>query len=404
MIGGGGREHALAWKLAQFSSASRGPCGAGKSGHCARGKVPCRPGLCPNLAETPGCRSHRGGARRPRWSQALSISSAPRKKPIVGPTAAQCRTRRQQGLLQALHGRAGHPHRPLRNRGKPAEAARCLKRFRFPVVLKTDGLAAGKGVIIAQNRSRSRSRHRHARLPAGDRRIPRRRGGQLHRAVRRQAGGPARALAGPQSASSMTTRAPTPAAWAPIRDSPHSHRRAAQQRSWTRSSTRSSQATGFTGFLYAGLMMTADGPSVLEFNVRMGDPETQPLMHAPRMRLGEALMAAAQGALPARRSSGRRAGRRCVVMASGGYPGAFETGKTITGIERRGRRRDGLPCRNERDGQRPRNRRRPRAGRDRSRRRSEAEHRHAPTRRWTTFSSTACTTGTTSARRDSTLQ
>ena len=59
--------------------------------------------------------------------------------------------------------------------------------------------------------------------------------------------------------------------------------------SWTQSSSPTVDATGFTGFLYAGLMMTADGPKVLEFNVRLGDPETQPLMHRLRLRLRAAL-------------------------------------------------------------------------------------------------------------------
>ncbi len=57
------------------------------------------------------------------------------------------------------------------------------------------------------------------------------------------------------------------------------------------------RATGFTGFLYAGLMMTPDGPSVLEFNVRLGDPETQPLMMRLQSDWGEVLMAAARGSL-----------------------------------------------------------------------------------------------------------
>ncbi len=88
------------------------------------------------------------------------------------------------------------------------------------------------------------------------------------------------------------------------------------------------RATGFTGFLYAGLMMTPDGPSVLEFNVRLGDPETQPLM----MRLDKRLGRSADGRGEEARSSMDRLDwspepATCVVMASGGYPGAFQTGR-----------------------------------------------------------------------------
>ena len=80
------------------------------------------------------------------------------------------------------------------------------------------------------------------------------------------------------------------------------------------------RATGFTGFLYAGLMMTADGPSVLEFNVRMGDPETQPLMMRLESDWGEALMAAARGALTPDALQWSPEPATCVVMAAAVIP------------------------------------------------------------------------------------
>jgi phosphoribosylamine--glycine ligase len=93
------------------------------------------------------------------------------------------------------------------------------------------------------------------------------------------------------------------------------------------------KATAFTGFLYAGLMMTPYGPSVLEFNVRLGDPETQPLMMRLKSDWGEVLMAAARGSLNRDRLDWSPDPATCVVMASGGYPGPFESGKKITGVE-----------------------------------------------------------------------
>ena len=93
------------------------------------------------------------------------------------------------------------------------------------------------------------------------------------------------------------------------------------------------RATDFTGFLYAGLMMTPNGPSVLEFNVRLGDPETQPLMMRLRSDWGEVLMAAARGALNCDHLDWTPEPATCVVMASGGYPGQFPTGFPITGID-----------------------------------------------------------------------
>ena len=93
------------------------------------------------------------------------------------------------------------------------------------------------------------------------------------------------------------------------------------------------EAMRFTGFLYAGLMMTAAGPKVLEFNVRLGDPETQPLMHRMASDFVPSLMAAASGELAGMKLEWRSGPSVCVVLASGGYPGAYETGKAIRGVD-----------------------------------------------------------------------
>jgi phosphoribosylamine--glycine ligase len=93
------------------------------------------------------------------------------------------------------------------------------------------------------------------------------------------------------------------------------------------------EGTPFTGFLYAGLMMTADGPKVLEFNVRMGDPEAQPLMHTLEGDLAEALAASARGSLDESLLRWNGQCSVCVVLASEGYPGPPRTGLPITGIE-----------------------------------------------------------------------
>jgi hypothetical protein len=92
-------------------------------------------------------------------------------------------------------------------------------------------------------------------------------------------------------------------------------------------------ATGFTGFLYAGLMMTAAGPKVLEFNVRLGDPETQPLMHRLDCDFGEVLMGAARGDLRGAKLRWKSEPSVCVVVAAEGYPGKVRTGDAISGIE-----------------------------------------------------------------------
>jgi len=93
------------------------------------------------------------------------------------------------------------------------------------------------------------------------------------------------------------------------------------------------EATGFTGFLYAGLIMTPSGPRVLEFNVRLGDPETQALMHRMSTDLAPVLAAAARGELGRHSFAWKRGASVCVVLASGGYPGPYRTGMSIRGIE-----------------------------------------------------------------------
>jgi phosphoribosylamine--glycine ligase len=92
-------------------------------------------------------------------------------------------------------------------------------------------------------------------------------------------------------------------------------------------------ATGFTGFLYAGLMMTAAGPKVIEFNVRLGDPETQPLMLRLKSPLGETLAQAARGELSGNTLEWHEDPSVCVVLAAAGYPGPPRTGDLIRGIE-----------------------------------------------------------------------
>ena len=89
----------------------------------------------------------------------------------------------------------------------------------------------------------------------------------------------------------------------------------------------------YRGFLYVGLMLTAAGPKVIEFNVRLGDPEAQVLLPRLDEDLSALLAAAAEGALPSRQARFRAEPRVGVVLASAGYPDHVETGKIIRGIE-----------------------------------------------------------------------
>ncbi len=254
-----------------------------------------------------------------------------RRMPIVGPTAANAALEGSKIHSKRFMEKLGIPTARFRTVENAAQAAAALAYFRFPVVLKTDGLAAGKGVIIAKSRIEADGALATLPFPMvieeflegeevsfivlcdGKRAVPLE-PSQDHKRVFDNDQGPNTGGMGAYSDSLILTNAQR----ATIMD---------------RIIEPVVCATGFTGFLYAGLMMTADGPSVLEFNVRLGDPETQPLMMRLESDWGEVLLAAANGALNRDHLDWSSEPATCVVMASGGYPGSFEAGKKITGIE-----------------------------------------------------------------------
>jgi phosphoribosylamine---glycine ligase len=247
---------------------------------------------------------------------------------IVGPTAKNA----------ALEGSKIHSKQFMQKLGIPTarfqiveNAAQVPNYLRYPVVLKTDGLAAGKGVVIAQNRDDVDAAIASLPFPMvieeflegeevsfivlcdGKRAIaleP----SQDHKRVFDGDRGPNTGGMGAYSDSKILSES-------------------ARGKILDTIIEPVVRATGYTGFLYAGLMLTADGPSVLEFNVRLGDPETQPLMMRLNSDWGEVLMAAARGSLNADRLEWSLEPATCVVMASGGYPGTFQTGEKISGLE-----------------------------------------------------------------------
>ena len=291
VIGSGGREHALAWRLAQGPAAEVFAT-PGNPGIAAVAHVhPCRRRHPEGYLAR--CRSRRTPTspwsdRKRRWWPAWWMRSAPRGRLIFGPTAEAARLEGSKIFAKYfLHAKA-YPDRRFRRRRIRRRSARRPRPLRLP------GRAQGR-----RPRRRQRRRHRARTAPRPRSRPCRRSCKPPPGRSRSSCAGEevsfialsdgrnvaaARTHPGPQGRLRRRHRARTPAAWAPtaIRAS---SRRTRPASSWTASSAPPSEATGFTGFLYAGLMMTADGPKVLEFNVRMGDPETQPLMHRLRGRL-----------------------------------------------------------------------------------------------------------------------
>lgn len=326
VIGGGGREHALAWRLRRSPSV--------QSVHAAPGN----PGIasvaeCHEASDYVHLAEHLGidltvvGPELPLVAGIVDRFRA-RGLAIVGPAAKNA----------ALEGSKIHSKRFMERLGIPtarfqtvSSAADVPSNFRYPVVLKTDGLASGKGVIIAQNRADVDDALATLPFPMvieeflegeevsfivlcdGKRAVPLE-PSQDHKRIFDGDRGPNTGGMGAYSDSRILGDA----------------QRGIVMDTIVEPVVR---ATGYTGFLYAGLMMTPAGPSVLEFNVRLGDPETQPLMMRLQDDWGEVLMAAAKGSLDFDSLSWSPDPATCVVMAAEGYPGTVRSGDSISGIE-----------------------------------------------------------------------
>jgi phosphoribosylamine--glycine ligase len=211
-----------------------------------------------------------------------------------------------------------------------AHARMALGRFGFPVVLKADGLAAGKGVFIAHDQQEA-----DAALGtlAGRIVVEEFLAGEEVSFIALCDGLDVLPLAPTQDHKAVFDgdRGPNTGGMGAYCDASILSERQTRE-VLERVIQPTVAATRFTGFLYAGLMMTAAGPKVLEFNVRLGDPETQPLMHRLESDLAPVLMAAAEGRLAGQKLEWRAGPSVCVVLASAGYPGAYEVGREIRGV------------------------------------------------------------------------
>lgn len=327
IVGGGGREHALAWKLSQSPLvkgivASPGNPGIAQVATC----VPAPDSVAgyANIAKAHGVTLTIVGPEAPLVAGIVDEFYRQRLA-IIGPTKAAARLEGSKLFAKAFFKRANIP---------TARSGSNLNEFSFPVVIKADGLAAGKGVIIAKDQREAEDAIQRLGpdvvieefLEGEEVSFMGLSNGQIllpfaptqdHKRVFDGDQGPNTGGMGAycdpsiltaQQSSEIMERIMLPAI--------------AQMRK---------EGTPFAGFLYAGLMMTADGPKVLEFNVRLGDPETQVLMHSFSGDFAEVLNMMVAG-------TGRVSGRAwahpsaCVVLAAAGYPDAPRTGDEITGV------------------------------------------------------------------------
>ncbi|MEX2263062.1 MAG: phosphoribosylamine--glycine ligase [Bryobacteraceae bacterium] len=334
VIGSGGREHALAWRIAQSPSATHVYAAPGNPGiaQIAECLTPTdqSPASYLAIAQRVAADLTIVGPETPLVAGVVDLFRA-HGMAIVGPTADNARLEGSKIFAKEFFRQHGIPTARSVLVANSQEASAHLVDFSFPVVLKADGLAAGKGVVIANSIMEA-----EAALPIlGDRLVieefltgeevsfivlsdgrhflcmePT----QDHKTIYDGDCGPNTGGMGAYSDSRILTTAET-------------------QRILDTVIQPTVHATQFTGFLYAGLMMTADGPKVLEFNVRMGDPETQALMQRLNGDFAAILMAAAGGGLSSQKMTWNPDPSVCVVLASEGYPGSSRTGDDIEGID-----------------------------------------------------------------------
>jgi len=349
VVGGGGREHALAWKLRQSAGVEKIWCAPGNGGIAQVAEcVSADPGRVADLADL----AVRLGADLtivgPEQPLVLGIADefARRNLRLVGP-------RRQAAQLEgskifAKQFLARHAIPTARVYGlcdSAAEAYKTIGAVDGPVVLKADGLCAGKGVLVtaAPDEARSFVARVMENREFGD--------GGARLLIEE-------ALSGSELSYIILTDGQHFVSLVPTRD----HKRVFDgdqgpntggmgayssdgiiprelEEQILQTIVRptlhglSQDGQAYQGFLYFGLMLTPSGPKMLEFNCRLGDPETQAIVARMDFDLAEALAATAEGRLNRVRIAWKAGASICVVMASQGYPGNYQAGCEITGLD-----------------------------------------------------------------------
>ena len=348
VVGGGGREHAIVRKLKQSARAPQLYCAPGNGGIAA--DAVCVPIKATDVEAMVDWAAREGMdyvVVAPDDPLALGMVDALAEKgiPAFGPTKAAARIEASKVFAKDLMKRYGIPTAAYET-FDDAEAARRYLRARnqYPVVVKADGLALGKGVLICRD-EREALAAVHSIMEAGAF------GASGRRVVIEEF------LTGPEVSVLSFTDGETIVPMVSSMD----HKRAldgdeglntggmgavapnpyyADDVARVCMATRFSPALAamraegcpFKGCLYFGLMLTPDGPKVIEYNCRFGDPETQTVLPLLESDLLEIMLAVTEGRLAQTevRFSGKYAA--CVVLASGGYPQKYATGKAITGL------------------------------------------------------------------------
>ncbi len=348
VIGGGGREHALVWKLRQSPRVAKIYCAPGNGGIAEEAEC--------IAADIKSLDSLLEVANRIQPDLTVVGPELPLMLGVVdeftrrgwrtfGPTKAAAQLETSKGFAKEFLQRHRIPTAHYAICNSMDEVRANLHHFHPPVVVKADGLAAGKGVVIAKSKD-------EASAVAGEMLSGKMLGEAGARVVLEEF------LQGDELSFLVVSDGERVAPLVAAQD----HKRVGdgdtgpntggmgayttptiiddQMRDWlvnhvARPVVAGMKAEGaeYKGVLYCGLMMTARGPMVLEFNCRFGDPETQPIL----MRMESDLIEAIEASIDGRTSDGdfkwSADSAVCVVVASGGYPGTYEAGKKIIGLE-----------------------------------------------------------------------
>ncbi|MEA3345210.1 MAG: phosphoribosylamine--glycine ligase [Chloroflexota bacterium] len=356
IIGSGGREHALAWKLAQSSPNPQLFAAPGNAGLAACG------GTGDELAErVPIEAEDLEGLRDFALEEEIDLTVVGPEVPlamgivdlfqssglrIFGPTKAAAQIEASKVFAKKFMRDVGIPTGGFEVFDDYEQALAYLRKQDRPLVVKADGLAAGKGSIVCDTQEEAEDALRLIMVErkfgsAGDRVLIEERlygeeasclafsdGEHIALFPPTQDHKPAYDGGRGPNTGGMGCYAPAPVVTPELQEE--------IRRTILEPAIRglAQRGTPYQGVLYAGVIITEEGPKVLEFNCRFGDPETQPQVPLLDSDLLPILEACVDGRLEEVEVSWRSGAAVCVILASGGYPTSYETGKPITGLDR----------------------------------------------------------------------
>jgi phosphoribosylamine---glycine ligase len=348
VVGAGGREHALAWRLAHDPAVERvlaapGNAGIARVATCFGVAADDVDGLIA-IVERERVDLAVVGPEGPLVA-GLADRIAAAGHPVFGPSSQAARLEGSKGWAKDLCDRYGIPAAGGLRAATMSQALGALDEFGPPYVVKVDGLAAGKGVVVTEERDEAVRALELALVEGefGDAGstvvVEEHLSGREVSAFALADGATALPLGFAQDFKRVGDEDAGPntggmGAYSPV---PFVDEAIAERirTEILERTVRALAAEGvpYRGLLYAGLMLTDEGPRVLEFNCRFGDPETQVLMPRLRSEPAELLLACARGDLGNAETGLRPGACVTVVLASGGYPGAYETGFVIEGLD-----------------------------------------------------------------------